>query len=102
MATIIAVLTFPVLLSLRSQNGNYFIERVQDVYSDLLPSNCTIFLQVKDEEWEGVFVDYFEGTVPEKSIYRIVTAKPVEVKIQCIDKSLAPVASSHFANGIVT
>ena len=69
------------------------IERVRDVYSDLLPSNCTIFLQVKDEEWEGVFVDYFEGTVPDKSIFRIVTAKPVEVKIQCVDKSLAPVAS---------
>ena len=40
------------------------IERVRDV--------CTIFLQVKDEEWGGAFVDYFEDTVPDKNIFRIV------------------------------
>ena len=27
------------------------IERVQDIYSDLLPLNCTIFLQVKELLW---------------------------------------------------
>ena len=42
------------------------IERVRDVYSDLLPLNCTIFLQVKDEKWGGAFVNYFEGTVPDE------------------------------------
>ena len=40
------------------------IERVRDV--------CTIFLQVKDEEWGGAFVDYFEDIVPDKNIFRIV------------------------------
>ena len=42
------------------------IERVRDVYSHLLPSNCTIFLQVKDEKWGGAFVGYFEGTVTDE------------------------------------
>ena len=32
---------------------------------------------MKDEECGGVFVDYFEGTVPDKSIFRIVTGKKV-------------------------
>ena len=65
------------------------IERVRrDVYSDLLPPNCTIFLQVKDEEWGGAFVDYFEDTVPDKSIFRVVTAKPAEVKYCVLIKVL--------------
>ena len=50
---------------------------VRDVYSDLLPLNCTIFLQVKDEEWGGAFVDHFEGTVPDKNIFRIVKGNKV-------------------------
>ena len=45
------------------------IERVRDV--------CTIVLQVKDEEWGGAFVDYFEDTVPDKNIFRIVKGKKV-------------------------
>ena len=53
------------------------IEPAQDVNSNFLPPNCTIFLQVKDEEWGGDFVDYFEGTVTDKSIFRIVTGKKV-------------------------
>ena len=55
------------------------IERVRDIYCDFLPPNCTIFLQVEDEEWGGVFVDYFEGTVPDKSIFRMVTGKKERV-----------------------
>ena len=52
------------------------IERVQDVYSDLLPPNCTIFPQVKDEEWGGAFVDYFEGMSREFWSWKFRSAGP--------------------------
>ena len=32
---------------------------------------------MKDEEWGGAFVDHFEGTVPDKNIFRIVKGNKV-------------------------
>ena len=64
--------------SLQSER-ELLIERIKDVYNDLLSPNCTIFLQKKDEEWGGAFVDYFESAVPDRSVFRIVIAKPVKV-----------------------
>ena len=76
----------PSASSLQSER-ELLIERIQEVYSDLLPPNCNIFLQLKDEQWGGVFVDYFESTIPDRSIFKIVTAKPVQVKCNCIVRS---------------
>ena len=64
-ATIIAVvMLIPSAYKSSKTEFELLIERVRDV--------CTIFLQVKDEEWGGAFVDYFEDTVPDKNIFRIV------------------------------
>ena len=52
------------------------IERVRDVYSHLLPSNCTIFLQVKDEKWGGALWATLKA-LSLTSIFRIVTGKKV-------------------------
>ena len=31
---------------------------------------------MKDEEWGGAFVDYFEDRVPDKSVLRVIVEKP--------------------------
>ena len=31
---------------------------------------------MKDEEWGGTFVDYFEDRVPDKSVLRVIVEKP--------------------------
>ena len=44
-------------------------------FSDKIKDN-DIVLQMKDEEWGGAFVDYFEDRVPDKSVLRVIVEKP--------------------------
>lgn len=65
-----------------------FVERIREVYSDLLPrGKYIIFLQKKAEDWGGVFVDYFDSPVPDRSVFKMI-AKPVQVYnikyVECI------------------
>ena len=36
-------------------------------FSDKIEDNDAVVLQMKDEEWGGAFVDYFEDRVPDKA-----------------------------------
>lgn len=74
----------PSASSSRQSEREVFVERIREVYSDLLPSgNYTIFLQRKAEDWGGVFIDYFDDTVPDRSVFKMI-AKPVQVLYICI------------------
>ena len=50
-------------------------EEIRNVFSDLLAPRDKIYLLVKDEEWRGIFVDFFEDDVVHKSVLRMVTYK---------------------------
>ena len=54
-------------------------EEIRNVFSDLLAPRDKIYLQVKDEEWGGIFVDFFEDDVVHKSVFKMVAIKPVQV-----------------------
>ena len=59
-------------------------------YSDVLARSSTstdesvaerLILQVKSEEWEGLFVDLKDGNVPDKSVLRIVEDRSHKVSV---------------------
>lgn len=50
-------------------------ESVAKEFRDLISENDRICLQLKDEEWDGMFVDFREDVVPDRSIFRIVVSK---------------------------
>ena len=54
-------------------------EKICNMFSDLLAPRDKIYLQVKDEEWGGIFADVFENDVVHKSVFKMVAIKPVQV-----------------------
>lgn len=44
---------------------------VKAAFSDVLPGQ-TFFLQIKSEEWGGVFVDTFQQEIPDKSMIKAI------------------------------
>ena len=50
---------------------------VAEKFSDLLPQDCEVFLQLKEEFWEGQFVDINkDDNIPNHAVVRIVMEKP--------------------------
>ena len=50
---------------------------IEDVFSDVLLPGQTFFLQVKSEEWSGVFLDLLEkAEIRDKSVIKAVVRKP--------------------------
>ena len=52
------------------------ISLIRETFSDKIKDNDAVILQMKDEEWGGAFIDYFEDRVPDKSILRVIVEKP--------------------------
>ena len=44
----------------------------------------SIMLQMKDEEWAGAFVDYFQDNIPDRSVFMAIVEKPqVSIRVCC-------------------
>ena len=41
-----------------------------------IAASDSIMLQIKDEEWAGAFVDYFQDGIPDMSVFRAIVEKP--------------------------
>ena len=52
------------------------ISYIRATFSDKIGHEDTITLQMKDENWAGAFVDYFQDTVPDKSVFRAIAENP--------------------------
>ena len=52
------------------------ISSTRITFSDKIEGDDTITLQLKDEDWGGVFVDYYQDKVPDKSMFRVIVEKP--------------------------
>ena len=51
-------------------------EDVKKTFCDVLPSNATILLKIKDEAWDGMFVDLEEiSPLPNKSVLQLHVMK---------------------------
>ena len=66
-------------------------EEIRNMFSDLLAPRDKIYLQVKDEEWGGIFVDFLEDDVVHKCVFRMMAIKPVQVCTSVVN------ISSQFA-----
>lgn len=62
------------------------ISSIRVTFSDKIKDSDAIILQMKDEEWGGAFIDYFEDRVPDKSILRVIVEKP-QVSICTVSES---------------
>ena len=50
---------------------------VRKKFSDILPEECEVFLQLKDEFWDGQFVDVNkDDSIPNHAIVKVVVEKP--------------------------
>ena len=63
-------------------------EEICNVFNNLLAPRDKIYLQVKDEEWGGIFVDVFENDVVHKSVFRMVAIKPVQLCTSVVNISI--------------
>ena len=41
------------------------------VFQDVISTGTNIFLQIKDQEWDGVYLDLLDQDVPKKSWIRV-------------------------------
>ena len=59
-------------------------------FQDVIPAECPIFFQVKNEEWGGAFVDMVDkDEVPDRSILRAIVSKPgLDVSFQKLAKTM--------------
>ena len=56
-------------------------EEIFKTYSDFLNGNEKIFIQLKDEDWGGHFVDYFGDAIADRSVIRVIVSKPQNVSV---------------------
>ena len=42
-------------------------ERVYQVFQDVISSDTNFFLQIKDQEWDGVYLDLLDQDIPDRS-----------------------------------
>ena len=57
----------------------FLLKEIRHVYRERISPSDKLFLQVKDEEWGGVFVDFFSDVVPDKSIFKVILERCDEV-----------------------
>ena len=61
--------------------GQDELKEVYHVFQDVLSASTIFFLQLKDHEWEGVYIDLLKQDVPDRSWIRVCVseAEPIAV-----------------------
>ena len=67
------------------------VEQIRASYKERIKIEDTITLQIKDEDWGGLFVDFFTENIPDKSVFKII----VEKKEVCVNFNSLHSAGLH-------
>ena len=64
-------------------------EGVRRVFADVLPSEgCSLAFQVKDERWQGMFVDICrEDSIPDRSVINVIMAAQTTMEVESLENS---------------
>lgn len=62
-----------------SSKKDVLFEKIRGVYSDRIQADDRLTLQRKDDSWGGVFVDFFDEVIEDRSVFRVVVEKSVKV-----------------------
>ena len=54
-------------------------EKIKGVYSERIQADDRLALQRKDDSWGGVFVDFFDKVIEDRSFFKVVVEKSVKV-----------------------
>ena len=63
----------PVTFSGAKEN---LLEEIRVVFKDQLASEEDVYLQIKDESWGGIFVDFLNQEIPDRSILKATRIIP--------------------------
>ena len=51
------------------------VAEIKASYKERITNEDKVTLQIKDEDWGGLFVDFFSENVPDKSVFKIIVEK---------------------------
>ena len=62
-----------------SSEKDMLFEKIRGVYSDRIQADDRLTLQRKDDSWGGVFADFFDEVIEDRSVFRVDVEKSVKV-----------------------
>ena len=64
----------PVIFQCNGQGSEkeHLVSAIRETYQDLLPEDCTLAIQIKNESWYGNFVDLGEEAIEDRSVVQLV------------------------------
>ena len=65
-----------------ANEGELLIELIRKAYTERIGCDNVVTLQLKDEQWGGVFVDFFDDVVPDRAVFKVIVEKS-EVACLC-------------------
>ena len=60
------------------------LKRVREAFCDrinIAADDC-VTLQIKDDEWQGMYIDFFANDVPDRAVLKVIVERP-EVCLDC-------------------
>ena len=56
------------------------LKQIREVFRERIGTDDRVTLQVKDKEWEGMFIDFFSNEVPDRGVFRVIVEPRAEVR----------------------
>ncbi len=63
-------------------------KRVRAEFKELLEDEDKLIFQAKDDDFGGLFVDFFDKNVPDNGIFKIVIQKPIKEQAKVFNSYL--------------
>ena len=63
-----------------STERELLVKEIRAAYGERIKPSDRLTIQIKDKEWDGMFVDFFGDQVEDRSIFRVIVEK-TEVRI---------------------
>lgn len=51
------------------------LKKVRAAYSERIDADDALTLQIRRQDWNGLFVDFFDDEVPDKGVFKIIVEK---------------------------
>ena len=68
-----------------SINGlDLLLREVRKSYKERIQPDDCLTLQMKESDFDGIFVDFFEGEIPDKSVFRVIVEKSQVCRLLCL------------------
>ena len=52
------------------------VKRIREIFGERIADDDHVTLQIKDQEWEGMYIDFFENEVPDRAVLKVIVERP--------------------------